>query len=165
MSSPSTPRISGNSLHYSPARLKPPYAMRQVSFQAACIAASMEQRSRCTLNGAVPKTTKRCAIIRRRCHICSRRWQSQSSIPECMKLSRPTPDLQQSPNPFDPVSMSAVERPRTPQAHRAAGGSAARVDTVIVPLSNNRARMMSCSTCVRRAPWTKRSCERNSTPG
>ena len=106
MSSPSSPRISSDSLSYWPARLKPPYAMRQGSFQAACIAASMEQRSRCTLNGAVPKTTKRCARIRRRCRIFSRRWQSQNSIPECTKSSRPTLGPRQSPNLSDSVSAS-----------------------------------------------------------
>src|SRR6267378_6370873 len=35
----------------------------------------------------------RYARIRRRCPICSRRSQSQSSIPECMKSSRPTSEL------------------------------------------------------------------------
>src|SRR5258708_3873526 len=52
----------------------------------------MERRSRCTLNGAASRTTKRCARILRLYLICSRRLQSHISSRECMKSSRPTPE-------------------------------------------------------------------------
>jgi hypothetical protein len=71
-----------------------PCATRRVSFRPACIAVSMGQRSRCTLNGAAWKITRRCAGTLRRCPIFSRRSQSQSLIRECTKSSRLSQELQ-----------------------------------------------------------------------